>query len=58
MTEAETPTYATIAQAEKAITDAGYRRDAQRHIWVQDGKTAKVVRTGDKNNLQFSVQWG
>ena len=50
--------YATIAEAEKAITAAGYQRDAQRHVWVNGTKTAKVVRTGDgKNNLRFSVQW-
>lgn len=53
-------TYATIAQAEAAIIAAGYTRDAQRHIWVQagTGKTAKVVRTVNENNIQFSVQWG
>lgn len=47
-------TYATIAEAEKAITDAGYVRDAQRHIWVNGVKTAKVVRA---NNSQFSIEW-
>jgi len=53
--------YPTIAAAEKAITDAGYIRDSQRHIWVNGAKTAKVVRTPKmpwENNLQFSVQWG
>lgn len=56
----EPSTYATVAFAEKAIVDAGYQRDAARHVWVQPdtGKTAKVVRTGDKNNFKFSVQWG
>lgn len=51
-------TYATIALAEKAITDAGYQRDAQRHIWASGNNTAKVVRTVDwLNNFKFSVQW-
>lgn len=49
-------TYGTIAEAEKAITDAGYVRDQQRHIWVHPGtqKTAKVVRA---DNSQFFVEW-
>lgn len=53
--EDEPGVYATIAAAEKAITDAGYVRDSQRHIWVHPGtqKTCKVVRT---EKLQFIVQ--
>lgn len=48
--------YPTIALAEKAITDAGYRRDNQRSIWVNDtGKTAKVLR---EEPGKFYVQWG
>lgn len=52
---ADTSTYATIAEAEAVITNAGYVRDQQRHIWVQPdtGKTCKVVRT---DNLRFFVQ--
>lgn len=52
-------TYATIAEAEGAITAAGYVRDSQRHVWVNGQKTAKVVRiVDDENNLRFSVEWG
>lgn len=57
MSEDQPATYATIAEAEKAITDAGYIRDAAQHIWVQrdSGKKCKVVRGGE-NNLRFFVQ--
>lgn len=48
--------YARIALAEKAITDAGYVRDNQRHLWISpDGKTAKVMREAPG---KFFVQWG
>ncbi len=48
--------YPTIALAEKAITDAGYQRNAQRAIWVQPGtgKTAKVMREAPG---KFYVEW-
>lgn len=51
----EPPTYNTIAEAEAAIVAAGYVRDAQRHIWVNGNRTAKVQRS--KNNVKFVVQW-
>lgn len=37
--------YPTIADAETAIVGAGYKRDAQRALWVRalDGRTAKVI---------------
>jgi hypothetical protein len=47
--------YETIALAEKAITDAGYVRDSQRHIWVNGNKTAKVMREGP--SYKFYVLW-
>lgn len=49
-----------VAAAEKAITDAGYVRDNQRHIWVNPaGKTAKVMREEPgKFWPKFYVQWG
>lgn len=46
--------YDTIASAEKAITDAGYVRDNQRHIWVKGDKTAKVMREAPG---KFYVLW-
>lgn len=48
--------YPRIALAEKAITDAGYVRDNQRHIWVNSNtnKTAKVMREAPG---KFYVQW-
>jgi hypothetical protein len=47
--------YDTIALAEKAITDAGFTRDTQRHIWVNGSKTAKVMREGPP--YKFYVLW-
>jgi hypothetical protein len=47
--------YETIALAEKAITDAGYVRNGQKHIWVNGSKTAKVVREGPP--WKFYVLW-
>lgn len=50
-------TYATIAEAEAAITAAGYQRDNQRHVWVQSGRTATVLRTTD-DPPKFFIKWG
>lgn len=47
--------YPTVALAEQAIINAGYRRDAQRALWVNaQGKTAKVVREVPG---KFYVEW-
>lgn len=47
--------YATVALAEQAIIDAGYRRDAARALWVNpEGKTAKVVHEAGKFYVQRS----
>lgn len=47
--------YATVAQAEQAILDAGYARNAQRALWVNAaGKTAKVMR---EEPNKFYVAW-
>lgn len=56
MTEQPQTTFATIAEAEKAITDAGYRRDSQRHVWVSpiSNTTVKVVR--DNATMKFYLQ--
>jgi hypothetical protein len=53
---AEKVYYPRIAQAEQAITDAGYVRDSQKHVWVNrdTGKTAKVVR---EEPGKFYIQW-
>jgi hypothetical protein len=47
--------YGTVALAEKAITDAGYVRDKQKHIWVKGDRTAKVMREGPP--YKFYVLW-
>lgn len=54
----EPGTYATIAQAEAALTSSGYQRDAARHVWVQreSGKTAKVVKSAETGGGGFSIQ--
>jgi hypothetical protein len=49
--------YPTVALAEKAIVDAGYVRDNQRHVWTNNGKTAKVMRERDELAWKFYVAW-
>lgn len=46
--------YDRVAKAEKAITDAGYTRDNQRHVWVSGTKTAKVMR---EEPDKFYIEW-
>lgn len=47
--------YLSVALAEQAIIDAGYKRDPQRAMWVNAaGKTAKVMREASG---KFYVQW-
>lgn len=53
MTEDSTSTYATIAEAEAAITGAGYIRDTQRHVWAKGNDSVKVVRTPD---MRFRIE--
>lgn len=43
-----------IVKAEKAIADADFTRDVQRHIWVNGNKTAKVMR---EEPGKFYVEW-
>jgi len=51
--------YSTIAEAETAIVQAGYVRDHNRHVFVNEaGKTAKVVRTLENGKVMFFVQRG
>jgi hypothetical protein len=52
----ETVYYPTIARAEQAIIDAGFKRDPQRALWVHPGtgKTAKVMRDASG---KFYVNW-
>lgn len=45
--------YATVAEAEKVITGAGYTRGGTRHLWVLEGKACKVVRTDD---MKFAIR--
>ena len=55
MTDAFTVYYPRIAQAEQAITDAGYVRDSRRHVWVNmAGKTARVIR---EEPGKFFIAW-
>lgn len=53
MTEATT--YPTIAAAEVVLVQAGYKRDVQRALWVNEaGATAKVVRDGARFTIAYS----
>lgn len=49
--------YKTVADAEQAIRDAGFRREVSRAMWVHptSGKTARVVRAGAFG--LFTVEW-